>query len=155
MKKYKPTKTPVFITMILVSVIFYVLYKVVRYAKEYIPCPIEYIQIPVAIVGGIVVLLLLPVYYFNTFYTVTNKAVTSNTGVLLTVKQMMPLSSVKSVTAIYVPFGNVLGYNIVILNAQGTNLMIPFIPRNDAKEITDIINNEIRKRASRHREEEP
>ena len=68
--------------------------------------------------------------------------------------QMMPLSSVKSVTAIYVPFGNVLGYNIVILNAQGTNLIIPFIPLRDAKEITDIINNEIRKRASKHSEVE-
>ena len=155
MKKYKPAKMPVFLTMVMVSVIFYVLYKVIRYAEEYIPCPIDYIQIPVAIVGGIVVLIMLPVYYFNTFYTVTSKAVTSNTGVLMTVKQLMPVSSVKSVTTVLVPFGNILGYNIVILNAQGTNLIIPFIPLRDAKEIADMINNEIRKRTPLRGEEEP
>ena len=148
MKKYKPAKLPVLITMVIVGVLFRVLYKVVDYTEEYLPFSLVYIRIPIIIFGVMTVFIILPAYYFNTYYTVTPKAVTISTGVLVTVKQLMPVTSVKSVTTILVPFGNLFGFNIVVLNAQGTNIIISFINRRDAREITDIINNEIRKRSS-------
>ncbi len=148
MKKYKPAKLPVLITMVIVTALFRVLYKVVEYTEDYLPFSLVYVRIPIIIFGVLTAFVLLPAYYFNTFYTVTPKAVTVSTGVLVTVKQLMPVSSVKSVTTIIVPFGNLFGFNIVVLNAQGTNIIISFIKQNDAREITDIINNEIRKRSS-------
>ena len=148
MKRYKPAKVPVLLTMVLVAALFYVLYRALGYIDEYIPFPARYLQLPAEIVGAVVSLLLLPIYYFNTFYTVSSKVVTARTGIIVTAKQLMPVSSVKSVTTIQVPFGNILGYNFVILNAQGTNLIIPFILKKDAKEIADIVNNSIRNRAS-------
>ena len=108
MKKYKPAKLPVLITMVIVAVLFRVLYKVVDYTEEYLPFSLVYIRIPIIIFGVMTVFIILPAYYFNTYYTVTPKAVTISTGVLVTVKQLMPVTSVKSVTTILVPFGNLV-----------------------------------------------
>jgi membrane protein YdbS with pleckstrin-like domain len=154
MKRYKPAIFPVLSGMLLIMVLFMLLSALIINLDEYLPFSYKYLVVPVNIVGGIVSFILLPLYYINTFYTVSAKVVTAKTGLIISAKSFMPISSVRSVTTILVPLGNIFGFNIVILNAQGSSLVIPFIPKRDAKEISVIINNAISKRDSDYHPEE-
>ena len=68
MKKYKPAKLPVLITMVIVAVLFRVLYKVVDYTEEYLPFSLVYIRIPIIIFGAITVFIILPAYYSELYF---------------------------------------------------------------------------------------
>lgn len=59
---------------------------------------------------------------------------------------LMPTSAIKSVTTIITPLGSITGLNFVVLNALGARLLIPFMSRRDAMEISAIVNSSIRNR---------
>jgi hypothetical protein len=61
-------------------------------------------------------------------------------------RHFMPTSAIKSVTTIITPLGSITGLNFVVLNALGARLLIHFMSRRDAMEISAIVNSSIRNR---------
>ena len=64
----------------------------------------------------------------------------------MTTKQFMLTESVKSVTTVITPLSRFTGMNFIVLNALGSKLLMPFLSKKDAMEITSIINQSIRAR---------
>ena len=89
---------------------------------------------------------MLPFYFHKAGYTVSSKEITAKSGLIVTSKQFMLTSAVKSVTAIFLPLGRFTGMNFIVLNALGSRLVIPFLSKRDAQEIADQVNNSIRSR---------
>lgn len=105
-----------------------------------------YVLLPLWVIAALFAVLVLPFYFHKACYTVSNKEITAKSGLIITSKQFMLTSAVKSVTSILLPLGKLTGMNFIILNALGSRLVIPFMTRRNAEEIAELINNSIRSR---------
>ena len=137
MHRYKPSKIPLFIFWAILAVILFL----IRYAVNLIEK-----LIPLWIIAALFCLLVLPFYFIRSYFTVSSKEVTAFTGLFFTMRHFMPTSAIKSVTTIITPLGSITGLNFVVLNALGARLLIPFMSRRDAMEISAIVNSSIRNR---------
>lgn len=114
--------------------------------RKLIPFSVNYILMPMWIIAALFCLLMLPFYFIRSYFTVSSKEVTAFTGLFFTMRHFMPTSAIKSVTTIITPLGSITGLNFVVLNALGARLLIPFMSRRDAMEISAIVNSSIRNR---------
>jgi len=137
MHRYKPSKIPLFIFWAILAVILFL----IRYAVNLIEK-----LMPLWIIAALFCLLVLPFYFIRSYFTVSSKEVTAFTGLFFTMRHFMPTSAIKSVTTIITPLGSITGLNFVVLNALGARLLIPFMSRRDAMEISAIVNSSIRNR---------
>ena len=106
-----------------------------------------YVLLPLWVIAALFAILVLPFYFHKASYTVSDKEITAKGGLMVTSRQFMLTSAVKSVTSILLPLGRLTGMNFIILNALGSRLVIPFLCRRDAEEIDNLVNNSIRSRA--------
>ena len=142
MHRYKPSKIPLFIFWAILAVILFLIRYAVNLIEKLIPFSVNYILMPLWIIAA----LLLPFYFIRSYFTVSSKEVTAFTGLFFTMRHFMPTSAIKSVTTIITPLGSITGLNFVVLNALGARLLIPFMSRRDAMEISAIVNSSIRNR---------
>lgn len=152
-KIYKLSKRP----LILIYGFLGLLLLLIKYAMDLIAMLIErylhntrfadyYVLLPIWIITAAFAVLVLPFYFHKAAYTVSSKEITAKSGLLMTTRQFMMTSSVKSVSTVILPLGGLTGMNFVVLNALGARLLIPFLSKRDAAEITEIVNNSIRAR---------
>lgn len=149
MLKYRPSTKPLYIIWLLLLLIMLILKYAFSYVQKFIPFSNMYILIPIWVAATFFAVFILPFYFKKAFFTVTSKAVTSFSGVIITSRQFMPLDSIMSVTIISFPFAKLFGFNFVILNSMGANLIIPFLKKSDAEELTASVNGAIRNRQKR------
>ena len=138
MHRYKPSKIPLYI--------FWAIRYAVNLLENLIPFSVNYILMPMWIIAALFCLLVLPFYFIRSYFTVSSKEVTAFTALFFTMRHFMPTSAIKSVTTIITPLGSITGLNFVVLNALGARLLIPFMSRRDAMEISAIVNSSIRNR---------
>lgn len=123
---------------------------VIRYAvyliDAFIPFSVNYILMPIWLIAALFCFLVLPFYFRKAYFTVSSREVTACTGLITTARHFMPTASIKSVTTIITPLGSVTGLNFVVLNSLGAKLLIPFMSRKDAMEISAIVNSAVRTR---------
>ncbi|WP_295152203.1 PH domain-containing protein [uncultured Ruminococcus sp.] len=154
MKIYKLSKRPliliyVFLAAILLLIRFalnLILDLIDRFVPNYHGFADYYVLLPLWVIAALFAVLVLPFYFHKACYTVSNKEITAKSGLIITSKQFMLTSAVKSVTSILLPLGRITGMNFVILNALGSRLVIPFMNKRDAEEIVEVVNNSIRSR---------
>lgn len=154
MRIYKLSKRPLILLYCLLAGILFiikfalalVLELIDKYAP-YLHFTDDYILLPLWIITALYAVLVLPFYFFKARFTVSSKEITAKGGLIVTTSQFMQTSAVKSVTTVMLPLGRFTGMNFIVLNALGARLLIPFLRRKDAVEITDIVNNSIRSRS--------
>ena len=149
MHRYKPSKKPLIIFWALLAVILFLIRYAVNLIERFVPFSSNYILMPIWVIAALFCLLVLPFYFIRSYFTVSSKEVTAFTGLFFTMRHFMPTSAIKSVTTIITPLSGITGFNFVVLNALGAKLLIPFISRRDAMEISAIVNNSIRNRENK------
>lgn len=143
---YKPSKRPLIIIYILLFLILLLIRYAVNLISRFIPFSVDFILMPLWIAAAFFSIFILPIYFVKSFFSVSAGEIFTQTGMVVYTKQFMLSTSVKSVTTIVTPFGKYTGLNFVVLNALGSRLIMPFLTKKDALEITAIINRSIRSR---------
>lgn len=149
MRKYKPSKRPLVLIYILLFLILLVIKYALNLVSRFIPFSDNYIVFPLWIAAAMFAVMVLPFYFHKAYFVVTSKEVTLYGGLIITTKQFMPTSAVKSVTTVITPLSSVTGLNFIVLNSLGARVIIPFLTKKDAIEITAAINCSIRARAAK------
>ncbi|MBQ8965155.1 PH domain-containing protein [Ruminococcus sp.] len=157
MKIYKLSKRPLVLIYVLLGAILLlikfalnlVLELIDRFVPDYRGFADYYVLLPVWVIAALFAVLVLPFYFHKAQYTVSSKEITAKGGLVITSKQFMLTSAVKSVTSILLPLGRLTGMNFIVLNALGSRLVIPFLSRRDAEEIAELVNNSIRSRGGK------
>ena len=155
MKIYKLSKRPLALIYMLLAAILLLIKYALNLVLELINWLVPgysgfadyYVLLPLWVIAALFAVLVLPFYFYKASYTVSNKEITAKGGMIITSKQFMMTSAVKSVTSILLPLGKLTGMNFIVLNALGSRLVIPFLNRRDAEEIADQVNNAIRSRS--------
>lgn len=155
MKIYKLSKRPLALIYMLLAAILllirFALALVLELIEQFVPgysgFADHYVLLPLWVIAALFAVLVLPFYFFKARYTVSDKEITAKGGMIVTSKQFMLTSAVKSVTSILLPLGRLTGMNFIILNALGSRLVIPFLNRRDAEEIAGLVNSAIRSRS--------
>lgn len=154
MKVYKLSKRPLALIYALLAAILLlirfalnlIMELIERFVPGYSGFADYYVLLPLWVIAALFAVLVLPFYFHKAGYTVSSKEITAKSGLIVTSKQFMLTSAVKSVTAIFLPLGRFTGMNFIVLNALGSRLVIPFLSKRDAQEIADQVNNSIRSR---------
>lgn len=108
---------------------------------------LPYIAIAIAVaVFAVLAGIVLPRVFRYAKVTVGEKDIISIRGIFTERTFFMPVDAVRSVTLIVTPFGEVTGLNLVILNAMGAKMVLPFLTKTDSLKIYAHINSEIKKR---------
>jgi len=113
---------------------------------RFVPFADYYVLLPLWVIAALFAVLVLPFYFHKVKFTVSSKEITAVGGLFVTAKHFMLTESVKSVTSIITPLSRLTGLNFIILNTLGAKLIMPFLSRKDAEEISAAINNSIRAR---------
>lgn len=151
-----------FLLLIVIGIVLkYVLYIVEKKFPEYFVSGVNAVEIVVWCIAGVFalvyilyILIILPLWYNSARYYVTDKDVIARTGVLVKNKQYMKLSAIQYTTRISAPLGRKSGFNFIIFNGYGGRLIFTFLSKNDADEITRLIqkNSEKDKKSSNNGE---
>lgn len=136
-----------FILLIVIGIALkYVLYIAEMKFPEYFVSGINAVEIVIWCIAGIFaliyilyILIILPLWYNNARYYVTDRDVIARTGVLVKNKQYMKLSAIQYTTRISAPLGRKSGFNFIIFNGYGGRLIFTFLSKSDADEITRLI----------------
>ena len=86
-----------------------------------------------------VVIVWLPLYFKNLCYFITDKEIVANTGVFFKNKRIMKLSAVQYFTCVTTPFSEKTGFNFVVLNALGGNIILLLLSHGDMDEIAQTL----------------
>ncbi len=153
MRIYKPSKRPLIIIYALLAglllLIRFALNLILDLISKYIPyfsLADHYVLLPLWIIAALFAVLVLPFYFHKARFTVSGKEITAKGGLIVTTRQFMLTQSVKSVTTVMLPLGGLTGFNFIILNALGARVVLPFLSKKDAAEISAAVNNSIRSR---------
>lgn len=144
MRKYVPSKRPLVLIYIFLFAVIFIIQNAFDLVSRFLPFSADYIILPLWLAAAFIAMFILPVFFAGAFFTVNGKEITASRNFIFSVKKLMPMSSVKSVTTIMLPFGRFTAMNFISVNAMGARLIIPFMSRQNALEITSIINRSIR-----------
>ena len=107
-----------------------------------------YIVIAVWIIAAAFLLILIPLYYKKTRFMVSEDDIVKYTFLFNFKYQYMTMDSVKSISTIITPLSRITGLNFIIINALGAKIILPFLHKNDCREISLFFNQII---SGRHR----
>ncbi|MGN0594933.1 MAG: PH domain-containing protein [Hominimerdicola sp.] len=148
MRTYKPQKRAMLVIAFVMALPVLGFNIIVQLLQRFIPFSVYYIMIPLYAILFIIVMIVLPVYFKKAFFTVSSKEITIHNGFISTQSTFIPASSVKSVTLVVLPLSKYTGMNFVVLNTFGARAVMLFLSKSDMNEISAVINNSIRNRAS-------
>ena len=106
-----------------------------------------YVMLFVIIFTFLVLLIVVPLFFSLSRYSVSRNELICKTGVFIYKKQFMKLSSVRSFTAIVTPLSQATGLNFLIVNSLGSRMFFLFLSRGDVKEISSFLDKTLRKEA--------
>lgn len=101
-----------------------------------------------AIIYVVYILIILPLWYNNARYYVTDKDIIAQKGVFVKNVQYMKLSAVQYTTKLSAPFARHSGFNFIVFNGYGGRMMFTFLSQSDSDEITKYVRRSIEKRES-------
>lgn len=152
MHKYVPSKRPLFLIYAVLFFCMVFIRSIMGIIGVFVSLPIgDYFWI-LLIPAALAALLVLPAFFFGTFFTVSGKEITVCRSFIMNVKTLMPVSSVKSVTTVMLPLSKYTGMNFVVVNSLGGKVVLPFLSKSSALEITSVINHSLRRRAGERHE---
>ena len=135
MKKYYADKTCLNVLRVLVLVVTGSLIVLDYYFLYFIPILMWSLIGLFGLAYLLIGIIWLPLYFARASYIVSSQEVIRNTGFFFRIRQTMKVSAIQYVTLIITPFSSVTGFNFVIINALGGNLLLFYLSKTDAEEI--------------------
>jgi len=145
MKKYYPNKTALKMLKILFFLVALILTCV---AKLYLSV---YPMIMFLVIGlfwtlfVLVALISLPIFFSKTYYFVSTNEVAKQSGIFFESNQLMRVSSIQYISTVATPLSKYTGFNFIKLNALGGYLVLLFLSKSDADDMTATISASLRK----------
>lgn len=104
-----------------------------------------YVMLFIIILTFLVLLIVVPLFFSQTRYSVSRNELICKTGVFIFKRQFMKINSVRSFTAIVTPLSRATGLNFLIINSLGSQMIFLFLNKSDLNEITSYLDKTIRK----------
>ena len=135
MKKYYADRTGIGILFVIIFLAIVILTTLSLVFLSFLPILMWIVIGLFAAAFFAVVIVWLPLYFKNLCYFITDEEVVANTGVFFKNKRIMKLSAVQYFTCVTTPFSEKTGFNFVVLNALGGNIIMLFLSHHDMDEI--------------------
>lgn len=143
MKKYYPCKSSLNILRVIILLLVILVYILARVYLSRYPI-IMWIAISIVWVACVFsTVISLPLNFSKTSYTVSSKEIAKYSGVLIQTRQLMRVSSVQYITEVTTLFSKHTGFNFLIANALGGNIVLLFLSKVDLIEIAATLSSEI------------
>ena len=81
----------------------------------------------------------LPIYFKNTVYNIYDSDIRKKTGMIFFSKQNMKIRSIQYISTIITPFSRLTGLNFIIVNAWGGRMILCFLTRDEAMELSSYL----------------
>ena len=142
MELQKPSKKNILISELYLIVLILIMSAVsaVLFSLEIIPSLVSIIFTclwAAAIIFA--ALIYVPVYYKRLSYTLDEKYLTVNSGVIYFCSKTMPVKSIKYVTVIRGPLGQLFNMSSLIVFAAGSFLILPGLNYKKSKELQELL----------------
>ena len=135
MKKYYADKTCLNVLRVLALVVTLSLIFVDYYFLYFIPIVMWALIGLFSLTFILFGIIWLPLYFSRASYIVSSLEVIRNIGFFFRIRQIMKVSAIQYVTLMTTPFSSITGFNFVIVNALGGNLLLLYLSKTDAEEI--------------------
>lgn len=156
MKKYRPSASGlIFIRLILLLSCVAVIILSRKYLA-FFPILMYAVMGVFCFAALFAVMILFPIIFAKSYYTVSSDEIQKLSGMFFVRRQYMKTSSVQYITTVITPFSSLTGLNFIVINALGGQLILWFLSKKDALEISASLNRSIRygQNASKSREQE-
>ena len=145
-KKYRPSASGLgIIRLVLIAACVAVVILSRRYLSAY-PM-IMYLVIGIFCAGAFAAgMIILPIVFAKSTYTVSDDEILKVSGMFFISRQYMKTSCIQYITTVTTPLSKLTGMNFIIVNALGGRMIMLFLSKKDALEISATLNRTIRSR---------
>lgn len=144
MKKYRPSASGLIFIRILLLLSCVAVIILSRRYLSFLPILMYTVMGVFCFAALFAVMILLPIIFAKSYYTVSNDEIQKLSGMFFVRRQFMKMSSVQYITTVITPFSSLTGLNFIIVNALGGQLILWFLSKKDALDISASLNRSIR-----------
>ncbi|MGN1224906.1 MAG: hypothetical protein ACI4TG_07370 [Ruminococcus sp.] len=135
-KKYRPDPHAKYTLQLLSLPLILILIAAIRYVLVFIPTNIvNSICLLFLLISFLCIFILLPLWFRNTSYTITEQDIISVTGIFIHREKRMRLRALQCSTIIQMPFCQYTGMIFLPLHAYGGTMLLLFLKKQDAAEL--------------------
>lgn len=135
-KKYHPDPHAKYVLQLVCLPLVLVLIAAIRYVLTIVPTNIvNGICLLFLLAAFLCIFILLPLWFRNTSYTVTEQDIISVTGIFIHREKRMRLRALQCSTIIQTPFCQYTGMIFLPLHAYGGTMLLLFLKKQDAAEL--------------------
>ena len=135
-KKYRPDPHAKYTLQLLSLPLILILIAAIRYVLAFIPTNIvNSICLLFLLISFLCIFILLPLWFRNTSYTITEQDIISVTGIFIHREKRMRLRALQCSTIIQMPFCQYTGMIFLPLHAYGGTMLLLFLKKQDAAEL--------------------
>ncbi len=135
-KKYRPDPHAKYTLQLLSLPLILILIAAIRYVLIFIPTNIvNSICLLFLLISLLCIFILLPLWFRNTSYTITEQDIISVTGIFIHREKRMRLRALQCSTIIQMPFCQYTGMIFLPLHAYGGTMLLLFLKKQDAAEL--------------------
>lgn len=135
-KKYRPDPHAKYTLQLLSLPLILILIAAIRYVLVFIPTNIvNSICLLFLLISLLCIFILLPLWFRNTSYTITEQDIISVTGIFIHREKRMRLRALQCSTIIQMPFCQYTGMIFLPLHAYGGTMLLLFLKKQDAAEL--------------------
>ncbi|MCI5844968.1 MAG: hypothetical protein MRZ94_04245 [Oscillospiraceae bacterium] len=135
-KKYRPDPHAKYTLQLLSLALILILIAAIRYVLAFIPTNIvNSICLLFLLISFLCIFILLPLWFRNTSYTITEQDIISVTGIFIHREKRMRLRALQCSTIIQMPFCQYTGMIFLPLHAYGGTMLLLFLKKQDAAEL--------------------
>jgi membrane protein YdbS with pleckstrin-like domain len=135
-KRYRPAPHAQYILQFLALPIALICIAAVRYVLTIVPAAIvNTICMLLLFLALLMIFILLPMWFRNTSYLLTEQEIISVTGIFIRREKHIRLRAVQCSTIIQLPFAQYTGMTFLPIYAYGGAMLLAFLKREDAAEL--------------------
>lgn len=135
-KKYRPDPHAKYVLQLICLPLALILIAAIRYVLMIVPAHIvNGICLLLLLAALICIFILLPLWFRNTSYTITEQDIISVTGIFIHREKRMRLRALQCSTIIQTPFCQYTGMIFLPLHAYGGTMLLLFLKKKDAAEL--------------------
>ena len=135
-KKYRPDPHAKYTLQLLSLPLILILIAAIRYVLAFRPTNIvNSICLLFLLISFLCIFILLPLWFRNTSYTITEQDIISVTGIFIHREKRMRLRALQCSTIIQMPFCQYTGMIFLPLHAYGGTMLLLFLKKQDAAEL--------------------
>ena len=135
-KKCRPDPHAKYTLQLLSLPLILILIAAIRYVLAFIPTNIvNSICLLFLLISFLCIFILLPLWFRNTSYTITEQDIISVTGIFIHREKRMRLRALQCSTIIQMPFCQYTGMIFLPLHAYGGTMLLLFLKKQDAAEL--------------------